>query len=66
MFDWQHWLMVSNSDSGGSWPPAPFDGTGVWVNTVLLNTLFKDVDGFDPVTSDGDPVALALNQMEIE
>lgn len=50
--------------SGGFSPTKLFTGgvVGAWYDPTDIGTLFKDVAGTDPVTADGDAVALMLDK----
>lgn len=39
-----------------------YDGTGLWVNSAVLESMFQDMAKAIPVVDDGDLVAVAENQ----
>lgn len=52
--------------AGGAGPIEPtYDGTGLWVNSAVLESMFQDMTKTIPVEDDGDLVAVAENQAEM-
>jgi hypothetical protein len=48
--------------SGGAFVPTDIAGLGLWYRPSLISSLYQDGPGTTPVTADGDPVGLVLDQ----